>query len=188
MIAWKLSDNLQTTTVWGTCTVVCKIVHKGYFLRFWRNHQSVSLHQLTPVIRPSFNYITWLSWTEGRLQESIVWRYPLIGNNICFIHSKILLEVTYITSTIPSSEATRSEHSIFSFCYPFIKCQDILHPKIIGRSGRIPGHLFFRIFSWHDWMISFWAGLSIILLPIPQFSLAILNFLNFIGKFKGHQD
>ena len=27
--------------------------------------------ELTPVIRPSFNYVTWHSWTEGRLQGSI---------------------------------------------------------------------------------------------------------------------
>ena len=27
--------------------------------------------ELTPVNRPSFNYITWHSWTEGRLQGSI---------------------------------------------------------------------------------------------------------------------
>ena len=34
--------------------------------------------QLTPVIRPAFNYITWHSWTERRFQESIEWAALLL--------------------------------------------------------------------------------------------------------------
>ena len=37
----------------------------------------IDYSQLTPVNRPLFNYITWHSWTEGRLQGSIgTYRHP----------------------------------------------------------------------------------------------------------------
>ena len=36
-----------------------------------KNQQSQS-QKLTPVIHPSFNYITWPSWTEGQFHRSIV--------------------------------------------------------------------------------------------------------------------
>ena len=64
-IIWRPNQKLQTCKNWGQTVSKADVV-----LKFSRIFQPI---QLTPVIRPSFNYI---SWTEGRFWGQLLFTKP----------------------------------------------------------------------------------------------------------------